>query len=109
MKTELDTYCDNSEMLTAVYAAIDEFNIAQPPDRQLEKNPSEVLSGANGKLDSLGLVRFLITVEDRLTSHFAKPVTLANEKAFSLRNSPFATVSSLSKYIGELLEEVPNA
>ena len=92
-------------VMATLYGAIDEFNAFQPPERQLEKAPETVLLGSQARLDSLGLVSLLITVEQRIASDFGVAATIASEKAFSLRNSPFATVNSLGTYITELLKE----
>jgi acyl carrier protein len=89
----------------SLHAAIDEFNSLQPAGQQLEKSPGTVLLGANGKLDSLALVNLLVTVEQQIAADFNAPVTLASEKAFSMRNSPFASVASLAEYVCALLEE----
>ncbi len=99
---------DNARALPTVFAAIDEFNALQPENARLRKEPAEVLLGADSKLDSMGLVSFLVTVEQRVTTDTGTPITLASEKAFSLRNSPFATVQTLAAYIDELLKEAAN-
>lgn len=92
-------------VMATLYEAIDEFNGFQPPERQLEKSPETVLLGPQARLDSLGLVSLIITIEQRIASDFDVAATIASEKAFSLRNSPFATVNSLGTYITELLKE----
>jgi acyl carrier protein len=94
-----------SKLFDSVYKAIEEFNQLQEPDRKLQMAPETVLLGANGVLDSLGLVNLLVTVEQQVSTDFGRPVTLASEKAFSMRNSPFATVQTLVNYLAELVEE----
>lgn len=103
---------DNSiqqQVVTALHTAIDEFNSLQPSDQQLAKSADTVLLGANGMLDSLALVSLLVTVEQQIASDFNIPVTLASEKAFSMRNSPFTSVGSLTDYVRSLVEEAANA
>lgn len=95
----------DKKVLESIYAAIDEFNATQPPDRQLGKSPGTVLLGPATTLDSLGLVGILVAVEQQVSTDFEKPITLASEKAFSLRNSPFANVASLTDYIETLLQD----
>jgi len=95
----------SERVTTSMAGAIEEFNDAQPPDRQLAQAGTTVLLGHGGVLDSLGFVQFLVTVEQRIALDFGAPVTIASEKAFSLRNSPFATVDSLAAYIVTLVEE----
>jgi acyl carrier protein len=103
---------DNSiqqQVIKALHSAIDEFNSLQPSDQKLAKSPDTVLLGANGMLDSLALVSLLVTVEQQIASDFNIPVTLASEKAFSMRNSPFTSVGSLTDYVRNLVEESANA
>jgi acyl carrier protein len=50
-------------------------------------------------------VNFIVTIEQALEDHFDICVTLADEKAMSLKNSPFRTVETLGEYICKRLEE----
>ena len=61
------------------------------------------LFGAEGSLDSLGLVSLLIDVEQRLEEKFGVVVTIADDRAMSQRRSPFRTVGTLSDYVCALL------
>lgn len=54
-------------------------------------------------LDSLSLVTLIVDIEARVSDAFEKNVSLASEKAMSMRNSPYRTVGSLVDFItGEL-------
>ena len=70
-------------------------------------NPTEktALYGKNGTLDSLALVTLITDLEERISEEFNKNITLADERAMSLKNSPFRDVESLANYILKLLEE----
>ncbi len=92
-----------------LYPVIDEMNPLRPPDQQLEKSPQTVLYGSEAVLDSMGLVTFIVSVEDRIEDLTEVRLTLASEKAMSRRQSPFRTVGALSEYVQELLEGQPNA
>ncbi|MGJ8641133.1 MAG: hypothetical protein ACSHYA_17210 [Opitutaceae bacterium] len=59
------------------------------------------LYGNDGILDSMALVNLIADLEDAVSEAFGASITLADEKAMSSRNSPFLTVSSISKAIGE--------
>lgn len=61
------------------------------------------LYGPGGNLDSLGLVRLITDIEERVSDKFGKDIVIASEKAMSQRNSPFLTVGSLTDFIIELL------
>jgi D-alanine--poly(phosphoribitol) ligase subunit 2 len=87
-------------------ATIAEMNETQPDGQKIGKFPDTNLFGAKGQLDSLGLVNFIVLVEQRLADEFGVAVTLADEKALSRQKSPFLTVDSLTEYIVEQLEEV---
>lgn len=63
------------------------------------------LFGDKSPLDSLSLINLVIDVEERIFDLYAKEVTLTDEKAMSLRNSPFRRVSTLVDYLEICLEE----
>lgn len=90
-------------MLPLIYEAIDELN--ETLDEPIETSDSTQLFGSKSKLDSMGLVSLIVTVERLIDEKYGKTVTLASEKAFSRSSSPFRTVQTLSEYISELLAE----
>ena len=98
------------QILDCLYAAVDEINDQLPPDGKLAKDEAAELFGRTGKLDSLGLVTFIVAAEQRLADAFPVPVALADEKAMSQQNSPFRTIATLAGYIQQQLHElIPNA
>jgi len=72
------------------------LKISNRKDTPIFGNPS--------KLDSLGLVTFLIELEQKLEDSFGVEMTIANEKAMSQKNSPFKNVYTLREYIKTLLK-----
>ena len=60
--------------------------------------------GGGSKLDSLGLITFLVSVEQKIEDTYGIEITIADEKAMSLKNSPFRTVDSLNNYLTELIK-----
>lgn len=95
--------------LDAIYCAVDWINGELPADRQLTKTPETRLLGSQSVLDSLHLVSLLITIEREVEDMFGVSLTLANERALSMKESPFRTIQSLAGYIGVLLSETQNA
>jgi acyl carrier protein len=89
---------------TILYPCVDEARATIESAADLEKNPEAVLFGANS-LDSLGIVRFIILVEEKIEEVTDLELTLANEKAMSRKNSPFKTLQTLADYVKELLVE----
>ena len=80
----------------------------------LKETESEVFSnadldteifGGKGTLDSLGLVTFLINLEQKIEDEFGKNITIADEKAMSAKNSPFRTVTTLELFLINKLNE----
>lgn len=86
-----------------VYHALQ--NLADELEKPELKNPTPQtkIYGAEGNLDSLALVSFIADVEELIEKEFGKNIILADEKAMSLRNSPFKDVLSLTQYIQNLL------
>ncbi len=96
---------DNERVLGVIRDAVEEINSTLPEDQQLEFSEETALFGPSGALDSMGLVNFVVAVEQGLEEEFGVSVVLADEKAMSRRTSPFRTVGSLKDYIHTLLEE----
>lgn len=70
----------------------------------LKEGEMTKLFGGDGVLDSLGLVSFIVSVEEALEDEFGISILLADEKAMSRRTSPFSRVSNLVDYILELIK-----
>jgi acyl carrier protein len=87
---------------------IDELNESAPPNKRIEKTAQTVLYGTGSTLDSLGLVNLIIALEGHVSERFGVAITLADEKAMSIRNSPFRTVGSLCEYTYTLICEQQN-
>jgi acyl carrier protein len=98
----------SENILPAIYRAVDCINAELPPDRQLRKTPDTRLFGSQQVLDSLHLVSLLITIERELEDTFGLALTLANERALSMQESPFRTIESLANYIEILINETQN-
>ncbi len=62
------------------------------------------LYGTNGHLDSMGLVAFLIDIEESLLDNDIQ-ISLSDERAMSQSNSPFKNVESLVNYIVTVIED----
>ena len=96
---------DSDRIQDILYAAVDEINRELPPEQQLERSLDTVLFGAQGRLDSLALVTFVLSVEEKVRDAFDLPVSLSDDRAMSQRNSPFRSLRTLHAYITSLLQE----
>ena len=89
--------------------AVKEINEQLPQEQQLAKSTKTVLFGKDGKLDSLGLVNLLVTIEQNIEDVFDVSITIADERAMSQKRSPFRTIGTLADYIDMLLKEIQNS
>ena len=100
---------EKETIIQTIYGVVDEVNLQQPDNGQLEKSLDTVLFGQNGKLDSLGLVNFVIASEQNIEEALGVLVSVSDERAMSQRNSPFRTIGTLVDYISLLLTEAKDA
>jgi D-alanine--poly(phosphoribitol) ligase subunit 2 len=98
-----------SRVESAIYQAIDELNCLLPPEQAIAKSPQTILFGQGGSLDSLGLVNLIVAAERYLEAAVGGPVSLADERAMSQRNSPFRSVRALTEYVCKLVGEPAHA
>jgi D-alanine--poly(phosphoribitol) ligase subunit 2 len=95
---------------SAVYRAIDAVNRLQPPDAQYAKSADARLFGTGFGLDSIELVTFAMELEEQIRQEFGVSLIVADERAVSMKRSPFATVGTVVDFIVErLAEEGPAA
>ena len=95
---------DPENIVTAIYRAVDWINGELPPDRQLIKAPETRLVGPQSVLDSMHLVSLIVAIEREVEDTFSLTLTLADERALSIKESPFRSIQSLADYIGILIK-----
>jgi hypothetical protein len=83
--------------------AIKEVNFDLDSDSQIVNSPETLLLNSNSNIDSLALVRLLITVERLIEEKTGKSVVVVDESTFEAEESPFATVGTLAVHIEKLL------
>jgi len=86
-----------------VLEALEEIN-EDLESEALESPTAETkLFGEGGALDSLALVSVITEIEESVHEKFDKHITIADEKAMSMKHSPFGTVGTLTDYVETLL------
>ena len=70
---------EKEKIIQVIFDAIDEINERYPEDQRLSKSVDTVLTGDSGVLDSLGLVSFVIAVEERIQYDLGKTICPADE------------------------------
>jgi hypothetical protein len=96
-------------ILAAIYRAVDWINSELPPARQLIKAPETRLLGPKSVLDSMHLVNLIVTIEREMEDTLGVALTLADERALSMKASPFRSIQSLADYIALLIRNGSNA
>ena len=96
---------DPQNILAAIYRAVDWINDGLPPDHRLIKAPETKLVGPQSVLDSIQLVSLIVTTEREIEDAFRVAVTLADERALSMKTSPFRSIQSLADYIALLIKK----
>jgi acyl carrier protein len=86
-----------------VFEVVREFNQESSDLIDLKLGEKTRLFGGGGALSSLGLVSFVVMVEEAIEAEFDRPIVLADERAMSRRVSPFASIGTLIDYIEESL------
>src|SRR4029453_1030288 len=95
-------------IVAAIYRAVDWINGELSPDRQLIKAPETRLLGSQSVLDSMRLVSLIIAIEREMEDTFGVALTLADERALSMKESPFRSIQSLADYIALRINEAGN-
>ena len=86
-------------ILKLIYSIIDEHNLLNPEDLKLEKSLETSLFGNESNLDSLGLVNFLVEVENIIKLNIDQDICVINEELFLGENGPYDNVKTLLEYI----------
>ena len=93
---------DKQQAIRLVYETIDQINPQLAAARRLPKSAGTVLVGPGGSLDSLGLITFVVALEERVGDTLARSVQLLDETALSDPTGPFHTVDTLADYVAAL-------
>ncbi len=96
---------NNEQVMKLIFDALDEYIEQLPEVPSFSKSADTILYGDGGILDSIGLVGFIVEVEQSVEEEFNKTISIADEKAMSQKNSPFRTIGALTEYVSMKLEE----
>jgi D-alanine--poly(phosphoribitol) ligase subunit 2 len=91
-----------TDIIEIIYQSIDEINQQERID--IPKSLQSQLFGRGSRLDSLGLVNFIVSVEEKINDKHGFSISLADEKAMSQKNSPFLSVDTLAEYILQIIK-----
>lgn len=95
---------DKENIQKIILEALEMANNMRDEGEEIPVSADTELYGSAGHLDSMGLVSFLIDVEEALMDMDIN-ISLSDERAMSQSNSPFRNVLSLTDYIATLISE----
>ena len=92
-----------TEIIETIIETINDFNEELSDNDKISKDYDAALYGDNSKLDSMGLVSFIVGLEQNLEEKFNKSISLADERAMSQNTNPFKSINILAEYIFNIL------
>ncbi len=95
---------DRDKIKSLVFMCLREAVEEMDDGRNVEVTDSVKLFGRDGLFDSLGLVSFLVDMEDKLADEADIDLNLSDEKALSAHSGPFRNVDSFVDYIMSVIE-----
>jgi acyl carrier protein len=97
---------DEEQVLKLVLATFRQEAADLGYDQLRDANADTALFGGEAGVDSLSLVRLVAAVERAAESQFGRRIVLADERAMSMRNSPFRTAGTLAHLLQQRLGTV---
>lgn len=86
----------------AIQCLHDEGLPVETPVQDLE---AVKLLGSHAVCDSLGLVSYLVALEERVNDTFGAGISLMSDRAMSQERSPFRNLTALIDFIEQILSE----
>jgi acyl carrier protein len=96
---------NKEKIIHSIYKAIDEVNQQFSEELRLEKSLNTSLLGGRSKLDSLGFVTLIVTIEQKIEEELGISISLMDKVVVSQQIDPFETIGALSDYIFSLIKE----
>ena len=92
-----------SQIIEIIFNSIEDIN--KENDIEILKNINTKLIGSDSELDSILLVNLIVSVEESVEELAGTYIPIADERAFSLEESPFKNIETLASHIETLLNE----
>lgn len=80
-------------------AVLAHMNDRLPDGQKIPCDPQTKLFGDEGSLDSLGIVNFIVAIEEAVEDSFGKSISLTDEDFTKLFEDSSVTVRSFSDYV----------
>lgn len=96
---------DREKIIQVLFEVVDNLNRQLPPEQKLQKTVETVITGANSRLDSLGLINLVVATEQKMEDEFGVTVTLTDDALWASEDGPFRTLGTLADYLSYRIEE----
>ena len=93
---------DRDQAVRILYETIDIVNRQLPAASRLRKAPDTIIVGPAGTLDSLGIVNFIVTLEEKAGDLLGGDVQLLDEATAVDTDGPFRSVATLTSYLATI-------
>ena len=93
------------KIIQLIKSSVEDINLHLPIEQQVDISNQSVLYGGASNLDSLGLVNLVVSIEQKVEDEFGMNISLADDRAMSLNNSPYRSIISMADYIESLMPE----
>ena len=90
---------DRSQIIDAVYAAVENTNEALPDDAKIEARESTVIHGNDSTVDSLGFVSLMVSIEQEVESVIGSCPSLV--ELLSDSSSDVSTLGEIADFIAK--------
>ena len=87
-----------------VFKCIEELNLQLPPESKLQNSLDTILVGEAGVLDSLGLITFIVSLEEAVEEETGTHMALLEEELLVDSEGPLRTVGSMVNWIVSRLD-----
>lgn len=95
----------SNKVLLIIKEAVEDLNEELDYDSLKNVNEGTILFGGDDGIDSLSLVLLVTSIESAIFDELDVTVSLADEKAMSMRNSPYRNVGALLEFAVQRMEE----
>jgi len=89
---------DNAQrtrVIEAVFRAVDQVNSSRDQAKRLARLLDASLTGPGAVLDSLGLVNFVVAVEEQIEDEFGVAVAVADQRSRTQARNPLQSIGAL--------------
>lgn len=93
-------------VLALIYEVVDQVNRGRASRDRIDKQPNTVLIGKNGQLDSLGMVNFIIGVEELIEDEYGVQISLVDGTSVNDSSGHLRTIENLNAHIVRTVAEI---